>query len=67
MAGEHIGRTGWLPHEESVLNWHEQIELSFRRRDSAVRQVILNGAHRRQAQSSSVAESEPRSHHAHVR
>jgi hypothetical protein len=63
MAEEHISKTGWLPvqgsYEESVMSWHEQIELSFRRRDPAVRQMSSDSASRRQAQSPPVAEPGP--------
>jgi len=63
MAREHIIKTGWLPvqgsYEESVMSWHEQIELSFRRRVPAARQMSPDSGQRHQAQSPPVGEPGP--------
>jgi len=42
---------GWFPaggsYEEAVLSWHEQIEMSFRRRELAAQRTVEDSSTRR--------------------
>ena len=45
---------GWFPaggsYEEAVLSWHEQIEMSFRRRELAAQRTVEESPTRREEQ-----------------
>jgi hypothetical protein len=46
-----VNEVGWFPaggsYEEAVLSWHEQIEMSFRRRELAARRTAQEPPMRR--------------------